>query len=52
MADQLIKPDLNFVKDVIASGGESLKKCFQCATCSVVCNLSPDDKPFQRKEMI
>jgi quinone-modifying oxidoreductase subunit QmoC len=52
MADQLIKPDLNFVKDVIASGGESLKKCFQCATCSVVCNLSPDDKPFPRKEMI
>lgn len=52
MSDQLIKPDLNFVKDVIASGGESLKKCFQCATCSVVCNLSPDDKPFPRKEMI
>jgi quinone-modifying oxidoreductase subunit QmoC len=52
MSNQLIKPDLNFVKDVIASGGESLKKCFQCATCSVVCNLSPDDKPFPRKEMI
>jgi len=51
MAEQ-ISPDLGFVKDIIASGGESLKKCFQCATCSVVCNLTQDDKPFPRKEMI
>jgi len=52
MAEQIISPDLGFVKDVIAGGGESLKKCFQCATCSVVCNLTQDDKPFPRKEMI
>jgi quinone-modifying oxidoreductase subunit QmoC len=52
MPEQVISPDLGFVKDVIAGGGESLKKCFQCATCSVVCNLTPDDKPFPRKEMI
>jgi quinone-modifying oxidoreductase subunit QmoC len=36
----------------MASGGEDLKKCFQCATCSVVCELSGAQKPFPRKEMI
>ncbi|HWR59790.1 MAG TPA: quinone-interacting membrane-bound oxidoreductase complex subunit QmoC [Thermodesulfovibrionales bacterium] len=52
MAEQIVSPDLSFVKEVINSGGESLKKCFQCATCSVVCNVTPEGKPFPRKEMI
>lgn len=52
MAEQAISPDLGFVKEVISNGGESLKKCYQCATCSVVCNVTPDNKPFPRKEMM
>ncbi len=48
----LVKPDLEFVRELKSLGGDSLKKCFQCATCSVVCKRSPEDKPFPRKEMI
>lgn len=47
-----IEPDLQFIKDLQAAGGESLKKCYQCATCSVVCPLSPEEHPYPRKEMI
>jgi len=53
MADRyLIEPDVNFINEVAGLGGEDLKKCFQCATCSVACPISPDNKPFPRKEMI
>ncbi len=52
MNEKVISPDLGFVKDVIRSGGESLKKCYQCATCTVVCNVTPDENPFPRKEMV
>ncbi|WP_461210115.1 quinone-interacting membrane-bound oxidoreductase complex subunit QmoC [Desulfocurvus sp. DL9XJH121] len=47
-----IEPDLQFIRDLQEVGGESLKKCYQCATCSVACPLSPADAPYPRKEMI
>lgn len=47
-----VRPDKEFVKEIIKGGGDTLKQCYQCATCSVKCELSPDDHPFPRKEMI
>jgi len=53
MADAYrVEPDLGFINDVSGLGGQDLKKCFQCATCSVACPISPDTQPFPRKEMI
>ncbi|MEE8403100.1 MAG: quinone-interacting membrane-bound oxidoreductase complex subunit QmoC [Candidatus Hydrothermarchaeaceae archaeon] len=52
MVDEYIKPDLEFIKHLKSSGGNTVKKCFQCATCSVVCPQAPEDNPFPRKEMI
>lgn len=47
-----VRPDHGFLRRVLASGGGDLKKCYQCATCSVACELSSDDAPFPRKQMV
>jgi quinone-modifying oxidoreductase, subunit QmoC len=47
-----IGTDVEFIKHLKKHGGETMKKCFQCATCSVVCALSPKEYAFPRKEMI
>ena len=51
---QLIKPDEKFIRDVISRGGDSAKKCFQCGTCSVTCDLSyaRERAGFPRKLML
>ncbi len=53
MADRYtVKPDLEFIKAIQGAGGENLNKCYQCATCSAVCELSPAQGAFPRKEML
>jgi quinone-modifying oxidoreductase subunit QmoC len=53
MAKELVaEPDLKFIQDLIAAGAGDLKKCYQCATCSVACRIAPDNNPYPRKEMI
>ena len=49
---QRIAPDRALLDGVLASGGEDLRKCMQCATCSVVCELADGRQPSPRKEML
>ena len=49
---QRLTPDKKFVEEVIGRGGDSLKKCYQCSTCTIMCPISPENSPFPRKEMI
>ena len=48
----LIEPDADFIHRIREQGGEPVKLCCQCATCSVTCQLAPVERPFPRKEMI
>ena len=48
----VVQPDRAFLQRVLASGGADLKKCYQCATCSVACELAGDESPFPRKQML
>jgi quinone-modifying oxidoreductase, subunit QmoC len=52
MESKIVKPDRTFIREVRRLGGDTLKKCYQCATCSTVCELSHDSQPFPRREMI
>ena len=47
-----INADLNFVQSLLGAGAAELKFCYQCAACTVVCPITPDNSPFPRKEMV
>ncbi len=48
----LIAPSEELREELRARGGTSAARCFQCATCSAVCDLAPDGRPFPRREML
>jgi quinone-modifying oxidoreductase subunit QmoC len=54
MSNAILKvdADLSAVKEIQGIGGDTVKRCYQCATCSSVCPLAPDEAPFPRKQMI
>lgn len=47
----LLAPDPAFLARLRSEGGEDLRRCYQCATCSATCDLSAEQRPFPRKEM-
>jgi quinone-modifying oxidoreductase subunit QmoC len=48
----IIKPDIQFKRELAILSGSTLNQCMQCGTCSAVCSLAPAERPFPRKEMI
>jgi len=49
---QRLRPDRALLARVLDSGGEDLRKCMQCATCSSVCEILDGNAPGPRKEML
>lgn len=52
---EILKPDSEFIADVLKLGGASAKKCFQCGTCTVSCNVSyaqTHEESFPRRLML
>ncbi|MBX6423732.1 quinone-interacting membrane-bound oxidoreductase complex subunit QmoC [Thermosulfurimonas sp. F29] len=47
-----IEPDVRTVREIQAAGGDTVKKCYQCATCASVCPLATEEVPFPRKQML
>jgi quinone-modifying oxidoreductase subunit QmoC len=48
----LIVADLAAVDRMLGYGAETLRRCYQCGTCSVVCPKTPLEDAFPRKEMV
>lgn len=47
-----ILPSRRFREALIERGGATLGRCFQCATCSSVCDLSTEGTVFPRQQML
>jgi quinone-modifying oxidoreductase subunit QmoC len=45
-------PSAAFRKQLAERGGSTVARCFQCATCSSVCDLTKDGSLFPRQQML
>jgi quinone-modifying oxidoreductase, subunit QmoC len=41
--------DFGFVKEISKFGGASLKKCFQCGSCTAICPIASESSTFPRR---
>ncbi len=48
----LVRPDLEWKRQIIGLDAHDLSVCYQCGTCTAVCPISTADNPFPRKEMV
>jgi quinone-modifying oxidoreductase subunit QmoC len=49
---EIIISDPDVVDRMVGFGAETLRRCYQCGTCSVVCPRTPLEDAFPRKEMV
>lgn len=47
-----IIPSADFRAELQKRGGDTAFRCYQCATCSSVCELAPEGAPFPRRQMV
>ncbi len=45
-------PSRTFRQALVERGGATAARCYQCATCSSVCELAPAEAPFPRRQML
>jgi quinone-modifying oxidoreductase subunit QmoC len=45
-------PSSEFRSELKKRGGATAARCYQCATCSSVCELAKEDDPFPRRQML
>src|SRR6266542_5735963 len=47
-----ILPARAFCEELARRGGGAAARCFQCATCSAVCDLATQDAMFPRRQVL
>jgi quinone-modifying oxidoreductase subunit QmoC len=47
-----VLPSADARRTLISRSGQTAWRCYQCATCSSVCELAPIEAPFPRRQML